>query len=242
MRRCAGAVLIGLPFFDAKLAGRQFWLPTDYCQYEGAVARTLRLPILSISIGIEPRILFDDHQPVTSIVGPLQADVSWLDTAAVAGLFDAWAQRVDSRHDVFLAYSSASEAPALQVKALVEATGASVLDWKSDFVAGSTILSSITDAADTCAFGIFVFGEDDSIDSGDHLMAPRDNVVFEAGYFMRARGHKSSLIIRRGATKMPADVGGIIYLPLPLDADAGTLEPRLTQFLTENLTRNSPDE
>jgi predicted nucleotide-binding protein len=143
---------------------------------------------------------------------------------------------------VFLAYSSASAVTAAQIKALVENSGASVLDWKSDFVAGPTILSSIKDAADTCSCGIFVFGEDDSIASGDHLMAPRDNVVFEAGYFMHARGHKSCLIIRRGATRMPADVGGIIYLPLPRDADASTIAPQLTQFLTENLTRNSPDD
>jgi hypothetical protein len=242
MRRCAGAVLIGVPFFHATLDGRQISLPTDYCQYEGAVARTLRLPILSISIDIERRILFDDHQPVTSIAGPLQEDVRWLESPAVKGLFSAWAQRVDSRQDVFLAYSSKSERMASQVKALVEATGASVLDWKSDFVAGSTILSSVTAAADTCTCGIFIFGEDDSIVSGDQLMAPRDNVVFEAGYFMRARGHTSCLIIRRGTTKMPADLGGIIYLPLSSTARVSTLTPHLTRFLTENLSRNAPDE
>jgi hypothetical protein len=242
IRRCAGAVLIGLPFFESTLDGRRLWLPTDYCQYEGAIARTMRLPTLAISIGIERRILFHDHAPVTSLSGPLEDDVSWLDREPATSLFDTWSRRVQARSDVFLGYSSASEAIAMQIKALVENAGASVRDWRSDFVAGSTILSSITEAAETCSCGIFVFGEDDSLATGDHVMAPRDNVVFEAGFFMHARGHKSCLIIRSGASKMPADVGGIIYLPLPTAADVAAIAPGLSTFLAENLVRNSPDE
>ncbi|MGA7411219.1 MAG: hypothetical protein WBW33_12085, partial [Bryobacteraceae bacterium] len=41
-RRCAGAVLIGLPRWNL---GR-IKLPSEFCHYEGAVARTLGLPTL----------------------------------------------------------------------------------------------------------------------------------------------------------------------------------------------------
>src|SRR6266511_5327860 len=37
-RRCVGAAIIGLPFWKTTQEGRKFWLPTEYCQYEGAIA------------------------------------------------------------------------------------------------------------------------------------------------------------------------------------------------------------
>jgi hypothetical protein len=37
---------------------------------------------------------------------------------------------------------------------------------------------------------------------------PRDNVVFEAGYFIRAKGKDRVLIVREAGAKTPADLGG----------------------------------
>ena len=51
------------------------------------------------------------------------------------------------------------------------------------------------------------------------VSAPRDNVVFEAGYFIGVKGKRNVLIVRETNSKMPADLGGDIYASLP---DRGT--------------------
>ena len=65
--------------------------------------------------------------------------------------------------------------------------------------------------------------------------APRDNVVFEAGYFMHAKGKDRTLIIREEGAKLPADVGGNIYLHLKNRDDISTIHTNLKRFLEERL-------
>ena len=66
-----------------------------------------------------------------------------------------------------------------------------------------------------------MFTKDDQLEGGAEKAAPRDNVVFEAGYFMRARGKERVLIVNESGTKMPADLGGTIFVTLP---DSGSIE------------------
>ena len=236
VRRCVGAVLIGLPFWKTTQDGREVWLPSDYCPYEGAIARTLRLPILSISIGIESRGLFHDHAPVCNVTAPFQDDLSWLMTPRFRGPFDRWRRDVDDRRDVFLGYSSKNKDTALQIQAEAEKAGASVLNWESDFIGGGSILEAIEAARSKCSCGIFLFSEDDRLEDAAGGVAPRDNVVFEAGYFMSAQGPGRCLVVRKGEPKMPADVGGTIYLQIRRGADVASIAPGLRNFLTSNLT------
>ena len=72
------------------------------------------------------------------------------------------------------------------------------------------------------------------LEGSDAGAAPRDN-VFEAGYFMSSKGAERCLIVREGQAKMPADVGGAIYVHLNKGSDVATIEGRLTSFLKENL-------
>jgi predicted nucleotide-binding protein len=70
------------------------------------------------------------------------------------------------------------------------------------------------------------------------MAAPRDNVVFEAGYFVNAKGHSRVLVIRESgekrSAKMPADLGGAIDAPLPDLANIEALDQQLDRFV-ENL-------
>ena len=234
-RRCVGAVLIGLPFWKTTLEGRDIWLPSDYCPYEGAVAHTLGLPILAISVGIEPRGIFDDHAPVHAVSAPLQDDLSWLQTPIFRGPFDGWARDIEKRCDVFLGYSSKSKETAIQIQDQLHELGATVYNWETDFLAGDSILNQIEKARALCSCGIFLFSEDDPLEGASGGMAPRDNVVFEAGYFRSAKGSEGCLIIRLGEAKMPADVGGTIYLPLEKGAAVRSIAPRLQHFLSSSL-------
>jgi predicted nucleotide-binding protein len=103
-----------------------------------------------------------------------------------------------------------------------------------DFQSGVSILHEIENAAALCSAGIFLFAENDPLSGSDSAAAPRDNVVFEAGYFMKAKGPSRCLIVRQGKAKMPADVGGAIYLQVQ-NSDITPIETRLSRFLDENL-------
>ena len=234
-RRCVGAVIIGLPFWKTTQEGREVWLPTDYCQYEGAVARTYGLPILAIAIGIEQRVIFDPHARLHALSIPLQQDRTWFHTDDFRRLFEGWNHEIEQRYDVFLGYCSKSAETAAQIQLRLKQLGASVLNYAMDFRAGRSILNEIERARMVCSCGIFLFSKDDPLKGDDGAAAPRDNVVFEAGYFMSAKGPDRCLIIRKGAAKMPADLGGAIYVQLNKGSDIATIEGRLKSFLESNL-------
>jgi predicted nucleotide-binding protein len=60
-------------------------------------------------------------------------------------------------------------------------------------------------------------------------------VVFEAGYFAAARGRDRVLIIREEGAKMPADLGGNIYLTLPDKDDTRSIESGIRDFVERRL-------
>jgi predicted nucleotide-binding protein len=63
------------------------------------------------------------------------------------------------------------------------------------------------------------------------MSVPRDNVVFEAGYFIGLKGKHNVLIVREAGSKMPADLGGDIYASLPDKADIRPIERTLPGFM-----------
>jgi predicted nucleotide-binding protein len=131
------------------------------------------------------------------------------------------------------------------VEEYLKGAGLRVRDWQKDFDQGCIIIDEIEEAARECSRAIFLFSEDDKLLGTDDVAAPRDNVVFEAGYFMNARGRRDVLIIREGAAKMPADLGGAIYAALPSRkttpvADMrSALEKQLSRFITGELQSRS---
>ena len=105
-----------------------------------------------------------------------------------------------------------------------------------DFGAGETILNRIGEAAENCQTGLFLFSKDDKLEgSAEKVAAPRDNVVFEAGFFIQAKGQKRVLIIREKEAKMPADLGGGIYVLLKDRDDIAGIHEQLRKFFKNAL-------
>jgi hypothetical protein len=225
-RRCAGAAILGMARWKFKNEdGQSVLLPTEFNHYEGALAHTLGLPrLVLVQEDVLRRVVFD--MSFSGYVGLFHpsADVDWLHTEEFKVPFGYWVDSLNERCDVFLGYSSASQPTASAVKRFLESLGARVLDWQHDFIPGRTILDQIEAAAARSIGGIFLFTKDDDLlDKGQaELAAPRDNVVFEAGYFIAAKGKRNVLIIRETGSKMPADLGGDIYASL---ADKTAIEP-----------------
>lgn len=239
LRRCIGAALIGLPRWEARSPGKQqsHLLATEFCHYEGAVAYTLGLPMLVLAQNdVERRVVFSES--FDGLLGkiPSDADTTWLESKSFQVVFDDWKEKLAKRRDVFLGYCGASEGTAQNLKRFLKtALKAKVLDWKDpkDFRAGNNILDLIKDAAARCSAGIFLFTKDDNLSDvgGADNAAPRDNVVFEAGYFINAKGKAHVLIIREAGAKMPADLGGDIYVPLENKSNIGPVEDLVRTFV-----------
>ena len=235
MRHCVGAAVIGLPKWEVPTADGPLLLPTEYTGYEGAVAWTYGLPIFAVvDRRIAGRVLFNPGLGLElTFVTPGQ-DRTWLDSDAFRGPFDNFTQKLAERRDVFLGYCSHAKDTAKQLKRLLRELDVSVLDWMKFKPAGS-IMENIVQSARQCSAGIFLFTKDDPLKAKGAGAMPRDNVVFEAGYFAAAKGKDRVLIIREKGSKMPADLGGDIYGSLEDRSDIGPVRETLRRFVRDRL-------
>lgn len=234
MRHCDGCVLLGFARWRLIQGANPFWLPTDFNHYEGALAYTLALPLLVlVQEGVERRVVFDPSYKgyVGSI--PKEPTTEWLNTKGFEVPFKYWKEQIDARRDVFLGYCSTSSTTASQIKSfLTGALGLSVLDWACDFDPATTILRQIEEASRRCGAGIFLFTKDDALSGrgGKGRAVPRDNVVFEAGFFSALKGKSRVLVVLEQGAKMPADLGGDIYASLDDKGNIQPIEPTLQKF------------
>jgi hypothetical protein len=217
LSQCVGAVIIGIPFWKTIkiIEGKKYktWLPSEYCQYEGAAAYMKNIPVLAIAAGIEERIVFGDLATATVISLPEPDATLIKDNEKFGNKFKSWKKKLEEHHDVFFGYSSKADGVAKKIREYLEKTlGVTVLDWNGGFAPGSTILKEVEKASKKCSTGIFLFSGDDTLVGDEKIAAPRDNVVFEAGYFLSSKGNDNVLIILEEGAKMPADLGGKIYL------------------------------
>lgn len=231
MRRCIGAVLIGLPRWTFDTPEGKVKVATDFCHYEGAVAKTLQLPMMVlVQEDVQHRVVFNYSFGGLVADIPSEVNASWLADKKFNTPFRVWKRQLENRRDVFLGYSGASKAIAKNIKRRLADDGVTVLDWRTDFKPGRTILDQIEEAGERCGAGVFLFTKDDLLSTPKAEAVPRDNVVFEAGYFIRAKGKDRVLIIREAGAKMPADLGGDIYGTLRDRSKPGAM-PELRRFI-----------
>jgi hypothetical protein len=238
MRRCVGAVIFALPRRTLSEPGDpdRILLPTEWNHYEGAVANTLGLPTLILAEkGIADTGIAYTGGGKPILFKPQDADLGWLKEETFRHRFTLWLDQLKERYDVFLGYCSKARDTANAINLFLTKLGVRVLDW-ADFSAGGNILDEIERASSISSAGIFLFTQDDALEEaqGDRA-APRDNVVFEAGYFTQSKGRERVLIIRENGVKMPADVGGNIYLPLMNRRDISSIETQLRSFVEKRL-------
>jgi hypothetical protein len=238
MQRCCGAVILGLPRWTFQDGSETVLMPSEFTHYEGAVAHAFQIPVLTIAPQeIPDRAVYWRGGDKVILSIPSGAGPSWIDSDAFNFRFSAWLDELAERRDVFLGYCSEGTfaAQALQLF-LAKELKLTVWDWAMDFTGGSTILDEIERAATMCTGGIFLFTKDDEFKAGDgQQAAPRDNVVLEAGYFIRAKGKERVLIVREAGAKMPADRGGTIYAALPNQQSTALVQTAVRRFVENQL-------
>ncbi len=121
---------------------------------------------------------------------------------------------------VFIGSSKESLAIARAIQEELE-YDAEVTVWSQGIFAPSrTALDDLIGALDRFDFGVFVFAPDDLVRIGSRQhTAARDNVVFEMGLFVGARGRERSFFVmprRRPDFRLPSDLAGLT--PVTYDA------------------------
>lgn len=238
LKRCDGAVILGLSRWSFKDERGSAGLPTEYNHYEGALAASLKLPLLILSEeGIAERGIFYNGGGFIYTSIPPNADQNWFNTDEYfLGRFNAWKREVNNRYQVFLGYSGEAKDVANSIVAfLTGRLNLRVKEYRTNFIQGGSILEEIENAVNSSQCAIFLFTASDKLENNESQASPRDNVIFEAGYFMRAKGKERVLIIREEGTKMPADLGGNIYLPLKNRNDISTITADIQYFLENRL-------
>lgn len=215
------------------LDGSESGLATsEYVHVEGSLAVARSMPILVIrDEAVPPRGILGHRMTGRPVEIKSSASVDWLEEWLFKQAVDHWAQEVRKCRDVFLGYCSEATATANSLRLFLQDEGVTVLDWRTDFTAGENILDQISVAERRCSCGVFLFTKDDELGGQAAQAAPRDNILFEAGFFARAKGKPRTVIILEKGTKFPADLGGDVYLSLKDRADIGPIETPLRKKL-----------
>lgn len=237
MRRCVGAVILASRRWTVPDANGDLHFASEYAQIEGAMATALKLPLLIVAErGLVDRGITWTGAGHPILYMPTDADAAWLASEGFSHRFSIWEDQLTQRSDIFLGYCSKARATAQAIHLfLKERLKLKVRNWEMDFAAGATILDEIENASRLCSGGIFLFTKDDTLEGDASRAAPRDNVVFEAGYFAAAKGRDRVLIIREEGAKMPADLGGSIYLLLQDKNDIRPIEYGIQDFAERRL-------
>ena len=104
------------------------------------------------------------------------------------------------------------------IEALTRGLGeiAEVEPWTTSFNPGVGTLERLIELTRQVDFAVFIFGADDFMIGGSLAagaeagqMAPRDNVVFEAGLFGGVLGMRRTFILHAHGAKLPTDLNGL---------------------------------
>lgn len=235
VRQLHGVLVVAFAQWKARRTeeeGDEAILPTEFAQLHIATAIATDRPLLVLKEkAVSDRGALRPALGARIVKLPSSLDPGWLNTPDFLKPFDRWTQDVEDHCDVFLGYCSKSQATAAQIQLHLEKSGATVLNWALDFRLGTSILNEIEAARSRCSSGVFLFTEDDPLEGPEGGAAPRDNVVFEAGYFVSSKGAERCLIVREGTAKMPADLGGAIYVQLRKGDPVETIASRLADFV-----------
>lgn len=236
MARCHGALILAFARWRAQSGADGLAMPTVWSHFEGAFAVALKKELLVIT----EQDVSDDGitwQGGGQIVlsAPPGAGPEWLQTDYAKPQLDAWIEAVKRMDDVFLAYSSKARATANDIGKFLSSRGVSVRDWEINFAPGATILDELLEASRSCLGAIMLLTRDDDFLGEENFAAPRDNVIFEMGLFMEAKGRERVLVVREEGAKMPADIGGGIYLPLRDRNDITPIQTKLLDFIDRRI-------
>ncbi|TCA83704.1 hypothetical protein E0H65_35660 [Rhizobium leguminosarum bv. viciae] len=205
--------------------------PSEFCHLHITAATALGKPLLVLreKIVAERGVLRPALGCRAVRIAP-SLTARWLDSPEFVKEFSKWSKEISSAYDVFFGYSGAASDTANQINVWLVESGLKVLDWKS-FAPSGSIFSRIEQASRVTKCGLFLMTADDAklVNEGQ-VFTPRDNVIFEAGYFANAKGLDRILIVHESGISLPSDLGGIIYVGLDNRHDTTSIQGSLSNY------------
>lgn len=102
-----------------------------------------------------------------------------------------------------------------QVTIFLERMGLDVISLDQQYNAGKTVIEKFEDNADVHFAVVLLTGDDIGGKGPDELRPrPRQNVIFELGFFMGRLKRDRVCAIRSGEVELPSDIGGMVWLSL----------------------------
>jgi len=232
--RTHGVIVLAFVQWDARRVNRDrdktVLMPSEFTHIKAVMAAATRRPLLVLrekSLAERGVLRGGYLRHVVKLPNSLKTE--WLESAEFQSEFKKWRDEVDCFRHVFLGYSSQASKTGEQLCSfLTDELKLRVFDWQ-DFHSGDSIWESIVQAERFTNCGVFLFVADDELKAG--TKAPRDNVVYEAGYFAGAKGGKSAVIVMEEGAKVPSDLGGILYLKLGKHRDISPIKTLLRERL-----------
>jgi Predicted nucleotide-binding protein containing TIR-like domain len=213
IKNCQGAAVIAFPRWRAQTEIETSAITSEIVQIEAALASSHSLPIfVSAEEGLVYRGAISLSEKYYVVQIPRAADQTWIDSDCFRLPFEYWRQQIQSRPHVFLAYTASASPMASEVREYLRSVGLSVLDSGMDFDPGESLAEAIDKAAAVCLSAIFVIAARNNVKnrslSADQA---RENLIFCAGYFARARGFERALILCDGdAVPLPDIVPSVL--------------------------------
>jgi hypothetical protein len=136
---------------------------------------------------------------------------------------------------VFIGSSSEAKPIAMQLQALLNAEEDITADgWWHAFPLSSIVVDELIKVADKYDYAVFLFAPDDiTATRGELVKTARDNVVFEAGIFMKACGREKTIILVPELTDgsrahILSDLSGFTYQSFKTPRDDGDWNAKLS--------------
>lgn len=160
-------------------------------------------------------------------VKPVEAATTWTPTGPVhvhgdvhpperfPGFRPASGKRPPARRKVFIVHGH-DEAPRESVARFLEALNFEPVILHERPNRGRTIITKFQEEARDVGFAVVLMTPDDSGGKigGDTASRPRQNVVFELGFFIGALGPERVVAMVKGQVEKPSDFDGVVYIPL----------------------------
>ncbi len=138
---------------------------------------------------------------------------------------------------IFIGSSKEGEDYNLQVRSLLEHLGASPKSWRGSFKPGEyTINALFRNAAEIDAAILVASPDDETNFRNEKRYEPRDNILFEAGFFIAELGLERTLILRvvdtenNKITSLPTNLAGLTHVDFYPNKPANN-EKELSQWL-----------
>jgi CAP12/Pycsar effector protein, TIR domain len=228
MANCEGALVLAMVRHLASDAWGSKGISSEFNNLEGGLAIAQGLPLFVIAehgVGQRGIVYLGGNRPIVTL--SQSTDRAWFKSSSFSSYFDSWCRSVRSRHKIFLGYSSAMGETGVAIREYLTSLGVSVFDWALDWRPGASIVGEVKRSVASSAASIFLFSAADD-------RSARENLIFELGYFARAKSLDRILLISDGGGP-PGDLAGLATVSLRERSDFAAIQAHLRGFVHTRL-------